>query len=202
MERDDWNRRYEGPQLLWTAEANRILVSEVGAMAPGRALDVGSGEGRNAVWLAELGWDVTAVDFSDVGLAKGRALAAARGVSVDWVLADIRTYRPTQAGYDLVIVLYVHLPSEPRRRMHAAAGRALAPGGTLLVVGHDRSNLSSGHGGPQDPNILCSPEDVVDDVAEVPGLSVVRAEPVTRSVLTDEGERTAIDAVVRLVSSS
>jgi len=171
-------------------------------MAPGRALDVGSGEGRNAVWLAELGWDVTAVDFSDVGLAKGRALAAARGVSVDWVLADIRTYRPTQAGYDLVIVLYVHLPSEPRRPNARRGGRALAPGGTLLVVGHDRSNLSSGHGGPQDPNILCSPEDVVDDVAEVPGLSVVRAEPVTRSVLTDEGERTAIDAVVRLVSSS
>ena len=91
MDREDWNRRYEGEGLIWTAEPNRMLVTEVGRMVPGRVLDLGCGEGRNAVWLARQGWSVTAVDFSDVGLDKGRRLADAHAVTVEWVLADVRT---------------------------------------------------------------------------------------------------------------
>lgn len=199
MERENWNRRYEGSELLWTARPNQFLVSEVEATAPGRALDVGSGEGRNAVWLAERGWEVTAVEFSDVAVAKAQHLAAARGIKVDWVLADLRTYQPQPHGYDLVIVLYLHLPPEDRRSVHDAAAQGLSIGGTLLVIGHDRINLSQGHGGPQDPDILFTAEDVIDDVAGVSDVSVVRAEKVTRSVPTDAGERTAIDALVQAV---
>lgn len=202
MEREDWNRRYEGSELLWTARPNQFLVSEVEATAPGRALDVGSGEGRNAVWLAERVWEVTAVEFSDVAVAKAQHLAAARGVQVDWVQADLRTYQPQPHGYDLVIVLYLHLPPEDRRRVHAAGAHSLAPGGTLLVIGHDRTNLIQGHGGPQDPAILFSCQDVFDDVDGVRDVSVVQAEKVTRSVPTDAGEQTAIDALVRAVRSS
>ena len=94
MDAEGWDRRYEGSDLLWTAEPNRFLVAEVAGLEPGRALDVGTGEGRNAVWLAEQGWRVTGVDFSAVGLEKARHLATARGVEVEWVLADLSHYQP------------------------------------------------------------------------------------------------------------
>ena len=194
MEADEWNRRYEGPDLIWTAQANRTLMAETGSLEPGRALDLGCGEGRNAVWLASRGWAVTGVDFSDVGLEKARRLAEAQAVVVEWHLADLRFYEPAPSAYDLVVVLYLHLPADGRRAVHAAAASALRAGGTMLVLGHDSSNLSEGHGGPQDPSLLFTPDDVVD---ELPGLTVVKAERVVRTVSTEEGERTAIDALVR-----
>ena len=196
VDSEDWNQRYEGGELLWTAQPNRFLVEEVADMAPGRALDVGCGEGRNAVWLAKQGWSVTGVDFSDVGLDKARRLAESEEVSVEWVLADLRTYQPETDAYDLVVVLYLHLPAPERRTVHAAAVRSLRPGGSLVVVGHDLTNLSDGYGGPQDPAILFTPDDVVEDL---PTLSILKATRVTRTVSTDAGERTAVDALVRAV---
>ena len=89
MDCRSWDARYETVGLVWTAEPNRLLVAEVTGLPAGRALDLGAGEGRNAVWLAEQGWQVTAVDYSRVGIDKGRALAAQRGVEVDWVVADV-----------------------------------------------------------------------------------------------------------------
>lgn len=198
MEPEDWNQRYEQSELVWGAAANRVLVSEVGTRVPGRALDLGCGEGRNAVWLASQGWTVTGVDFSEVGLEKARRLAEALGVPVEWELADLRTSTPAAGTYDLVLVLYLHLPADERRSVHAAAAAALRAGGAILVVGHDESNLADGYGGPQDPSILFTPEDVVDDLA---GLSVVKAERVVRPVSTDNGERSAIDALVLAMRS-
>jgi SAM-dependent methyltransferase len=196
MESEDWDHRYEASDLLWTATPNRFLVAEVEGLEPGAALDVGCGEGRNAVWLAEQGWRVTGVDFSDVGLDKARRLAAARGVDVEWVLADVRSYQPAEAAYDLAVVLYLHLPASERRAVHTAVARSLRPDGVLLVVGHDVANLSDGYGGPQDASILFTPDDVVGDLA---GLSIEGAERVQRVVSTDDGERRAIDALVRAV---
>ncbi len=190
---EDWDRRYEGADLLWTAEANRFLVAEVGSMPPGRALDLGCGEGRNAVWLAERGWRVTAVDFSGVGLAKGRRLADARCVTVEWVLADLLAYEPPPEAFDLVVVLYLHLLPPDRRLVHRRAVGGLAAGGTILVVGYDSRNLTDGWGGPQDPTILFTPADVVDDLE---GLAVERAETVRRPVDTNDGERVALDALI------
>jgi len=194
VDAEDWNQRYEGAELLWTAQPNRTLVAEIANMVPGRALDVGCGEGRNAVWLAKQGWSVTGVDFSNVGLDKARRLADAEQASVEWVLADLRTYRPPTDAYDLVVVLYLHLPAPERQTVHAAAARSLRPGGSLLVVGHDLTNLSDGHGGPQDPSILFTPDDVVEDL---PTLSILKAARVTRTVSTDAGERSAVDTLVR-----
>ena len=112
---------------------------------------------------------------------------------VEWHLADLRFYEPAPSAYDLVVVLYLHLPADGRRTVHAAAASALRPGGTMLVLGHDSSNLTEGHGGPQDPSLLFTPDDVVD---ELPGLTIVKAERVVRTVSTEAGERTAIDALV------
>ena len=196
MDRDDWNRRYETTELLWTAEPNQFLVAEVSALTPGSALDLAAGEGRNAVWLARRGWWVTAVDFSDVALAKAEQLASAAQVDVTAVCADVTDYAAPPGAFDLVVVLYLHLPAAQRRPVHRRAARALVPAGTLLVVGHDTANLTQGYGGPQDPEVLFSPDDVVADLAGT-GLMVEKAVSLSRKVTTPGGERVAIDALVR-----
>lgn len=89
MDREDWNRRYAGRELVWTSTPNRFLVAETAGLAPGRLLDLACGEGRNAVWFAERGWRATGVDFSEVALEKARALAAERGVEAEWRQADL-----------------------------------------------------------------------------------------------------------------
>lgn len=192
--REDWNERYARTELLWTAEPNRLIAAEAGGLAPGRALDLACGEGRNAVWLAERGWEVTGVDFSDVAIEKARALAAQRGVEVAWHLADVLRYAPVARGFELVVVCYLQLPASELERALQHAVVALAPGGTLLVLGHDTTNLTEGHGGPQDPAVLFTPEQVV---GALEGLEVERAERVVRVVSLDDGEATAIDAFVR-----
>jgi SAM-dependent methyltransferase len=197
MDREAWNQRYADAELVWSADANRFLVQEVADLPPGRALDLGAGEGRNAIWLAERGWRVTAVDFSGIGLQKARRLAEARGVEVNWIEADLRSYPPARGAFDLVVLVYIHLPGEERRSVVRRAADAVAAGGTLLVIGHDRSNIKEGYGGPQDPAILFSPDDITDDLAGIEELRVVRADRVMRPGMTDDGERAAIDALVR-----
>jgi len=193
---DEWNRRYAGAELVWTARPNRFLVAEVAGLQPGRVLDLACGEGRNAVWLAEQGWAATGVDFSDVALDKARALAGARGVSVEWVHADLLDYRPAAAAYDLVLLFYLQLPAHERRRVLRAAADGVAAGGTLLLVAHDSRNLEHGHGGPSDPGVLYTPEDVAADL-DGSGLELERAELARRTVETGDGERVALDALVR-----
>ncbi|MGZ4319724.1 MAG: class I SAM-dependent methyltransferase [Gaiellaceae bacterium] len=194
MEREDWNRRYAGRELVWTAEPNRFLVAEVAELRPGRALDLACGEGRNAVWLAAQGWQVTAVDFSDVALEKARLLAGERGVDAHWLTADLLDYRPAPRAFELVIVFYLQMPEAERRAVVRAAAEAVAPGGTFLLVAHDSANLEHGYGGPTEPAVLYTARDVV---ADLDGLRVERAERVERSVQTPDGERIALDALVR-----
>ena len=192
--REDWNARYAHKELLWTAEPNRLFAAEVSELEPGRALDIACGEGRNAVWLAERGWAVTAVDFSDVALRKGARFAESRGVDVDWVVADALEYEPEPTAFGLVAVLYLQLPHEELVAALRRASGAVAPGGTLIVLGHDTTNLVDGYGGPKDVSVLFAPDDVT---AALEGLVVERAEKVERTVVLDEGEATAIDALVR-----
>ena len=198
MDSHGWDARYSDRGLLWSAEPNRFLVEEVAGLAPGRALDVACGEGRNAVWLAGQGWRATGVDFSPVGLAKARRLAEERGVEVEWIEADVAEWAPPGGSFDLVVILYLHLPGPVRRRVYSAMAAGVAPGGTMLVVGHDRDNLTAGYGGPQDPVVLFGVDDVAADLA---GLEIVRAEQVRRPVEADDGPRTAIDTLVRATRS-
>ena len=199
MDSNAWDERYAGDDLVWSAVPNRFLVAEVETLPPGQALDLACGEGRNAVWLAERGWDVTGVDFSSVGLDKARRLAEARGVSVQWEVADVTEYAPARESFDLAIVMYLHLPEASRRGAFRHAAAAVAKGGTLLVVGHDITNRSEGWGGPSDAAVLYGPEDVI---ADLDGLETVKAERVRRPVPTDDGEKIAIDVLVRATRPS
>ncbi len=192
---DDWDARYAGAELVWSASPNPFVASEVERLArtPGRALDLAAGEGRNAVWLAEGGWEVTATDFSPVGLAKARELASARGVDLTLIEADATEPVPAPTAFDLVVVAYLQLPAESLARALGHAAAALAPGGTLIAVGHDADNLTHGHGGPPDPALLWTVEHVTGALG---GLTVERAEQVVREVATDDGPREAIDTLV------
>jgi SAM-dependent methyltransferase len=190
-----WDERYADRDLVWSATPNRTVEAQVEGLPPRRALDLAAGEGRNAIWLAEQGWQVTALDFSPVGADKGRQLAAARGVDVDWVVADATTWDPPEAGFELVVVAYLQLPEDARRAAHQRAARAVAPGGRFLLVAHDRDNLTEGYGGPPDDRVLMTAADVVDDLCGS-GLETVTAERIERHIETDDGPRTALDCLV------
>ena len=192
MDSQEWDQRYAGTELVWTAQPNRFVVEELQALPPGRALDLGAGEGRNAVWLADRGWQVTAVDFSATGLDKGRRLAGARGLAIDWVHADLRDYQPGEGSFQLVLIAYLQLREAELDGVLRRAAAALAPAGVLLVVGHDVTNLTEGVGGPPDPAVLYTPESITRALG---GLTVVRAERVRRPV----GAGQAVDTLVRAV---
>lgn len=197
MDSNHWNDRYATADYVWKAEPNIFLAREAATLPVGRALDLACGEGRNAVWLAQQGWVTTGVDFSDVGLDKGRRMADERGVEVSWICADATSWTPPAEGFDLVALCYLQLPADQRRQAIGVAGRALAPGGTVLVIAHDTANLTSGTGGPSDPAVLYRPEDVLADL-QTAGIDVTveRAETVERTV--PGAERPALDCLVRV----
>jgi SAM-dependent methyltransferase len=189
VEREGWNRRWEQRDHHCADDPVDVLEHELAGLPPGRALDLGCGAGRSGVWLAEHGWQVTGVDFSDVALG----LARQRRPDVDWVLADLRDYEPERAAFDLVLVLFVHFPPEERRALLGRAAAALAPGGTALVVGHDVTNLGTGAPGPSSPEVLYTPDEVA---RELEGLEAVKAESVTRRVDIDGDTAKAVDTLV------
>jgi SAM-dependent methyltransferase len=192
MDSEEWDRRYADHELVWSAGPNQFVESFALTLKPGSALDLGAGEGRNAIWLAERGWDVTAVDFSKVGLAKAEEVASRRNVKVHWAVADLTRFEPG-AVFDLVLLAYIQLPHDQLKSVLSMASDALAPNGRLFVIGHDTSNLEKGFGGPPDPERLFTPADIV---RMLKALHVERAETVTREVATPEGPRTALDALV------
>ena len=196
MDADAWDVRYRESGLVWSPGPNQFVEAELADVPPGRALDLGAGEGRNAIWLAEQGWQVTAVDFSQAGLDKGRSRAG--DLSVDWVCADATAW-PGDGSYDLSVLAYLQLPGEERRAAVRGAFASLRLGGTLLLVAHDSTNLTEGVGGPQDPEVLMTAEEVLGDL-DGERFEVERAERVTREVVQPDGStRTAYDALVRVV---
>jgi SAM-dependent methyltransferase len=194
VDAEEWDARYRTSELIWTAEPNRFVVAVLADVPPGVGLDLACGEGRNAVWLAEQGWTMTAADFSGEALAKAAALSGARGVEVTLVQADAVTWSPP-SGQDLVLLAYLHLPAADRAAALGHAVGACRPGGQVVVVGHARANLEGGYGGPQDPAVLLEPEEVAADLRAA-GAEVLRAEHVERPVSTEDGERTAIDTLL------
>jgi len=210
MDARAWDERYAASELVWSATPNRFVEAELAGLAPGRALDVAAGEGRNALWLADRGWQVTALDFSLAGLDKGRALQArherGRDLHVDWVHADALTWEAGPVPYDLVLLAYLQLVADQRRTAVRRAFETLREGGTFFVVAHDSTNLTEGTGGPTDPAVLFTAEEILADL-DGERFEVERAERVTRPVPTaDDGHthpgeaaRPAYDALVRVV---
>jgi SAM-dependent methyltransferase len=142
-----------------------MLVAQTATLTPGRALEIGCGAGANAVWLAERGWKVTAIDFAKAAIEQGRRLAGDRGVDVDFLVADAASYEPDRE-YDLVTSFYIQLPSAERAAMLATAASALAPSGTLLFVSHDRSSPPPDWT-EEDLDTLTTPDEIASELSEL-----------------------------------
>lgn len=195
MDRESWNERYSEADLVWGAEPNCFVAQVLGAReARGRALDLGCGEGRNAIWLAKRGWAVVGVDYSEVAIERARKLAAGGGAQVDWVCEDITAYAADPHAFHLVLVSYLHVGRAERRRVLARIVEALAPGGELFLIGHALRNLAEGVGGPQDPSVLWDPRELEAELRAA-GLRVERCEETTRAVESEAGTLHAIDVL-------
>ncbi|WP_235738630.1 class I SAM-dependent methyltransferase [Nocardioides alcanivorans] len=194
MDAAGWNARYAASELVWSATPNQYVEARLASLPPGRAVDLGAGEGRNALWLAGLGWQASAVDFSDAGLAKGAAIAERLGVEIDWVCADVLSWAPVEP-VDLTLVAYLQFPLAERRRLVANACAMTAPGGTLFWISHDSHNLPHGVGGPQDPSLLTTADELATLLDE--GWDVIEASRVERQVTAADATReTAYDTLL------
>ncbi|OZF54630.1 SAM-dependent methyltransferase [Rhodococcus sp. 14-2470-1b] len=169
MDAEDWDRKYERRELVFGEPPNQTLVEIATSLPRGRALDLACGAGRNSIWLATRGWEVTGVDFSSEALTRAHRVASASPASVrnrlTWVHADVTTVLP-EPGYDLVLVLYLHLPHEQRRKAISTALDALKPDGILMILGHHSNNIADGVGGPQEVELLYTPEELAIDVGD------------------------------------
>lgn len=197
--RQMWNDRYAKKNLVWSAGPNELFATEIRNLKPGKAVDVACGEGRNAIWLAEQEWNVMAIDFSDVAIAKGRRIAAKRDVNVNWITEDVSTWKLPKYEFDLVAVLYLHTTIRERELWLKNVIDSVKPSGTFIYIAHDSDNIENGVGGPQDPALLPTMAEITNALK---GFDVEIAEVIERPVSRDPGhgkelEGIALDSFVR-----
>jgi SAM-dependent methyltransferase len=183
---------YAEQDTVWSGEPNAQLVAEVTSLTPGTALDVGCGEGADAVWLAQHGWDVTAIDISDIALDRARARADSAGVDVSFEHADLVAAPPAPGAYDLVSAQFFHLPDPPRAQAYRGLGAAVRPGGHLMVVGH----YPSEHIGHDHPERLFTTGEIVELFAD--GWQVMTSEVRERTAMHHGELSNLVDGVVLL----
>jgi thioredoxin reductase/SAM-dependent methyltransferase len=199
VQEHDWEEQYRSHPMLWSGRPNPQLVAETADLGPGSALDVGCGEGADAIWLADRGWQVTGVDLSTTALGRAAEHAAAAGDGVvsrvRWQQADVTRWIP-EASYDLVSSHFLHLNGDQRRELLGRLASAVAPGGTLLVVGHHPRDLETGARRPHAPDMFFTAEEVAASL-DPQRWDVVVAETRPRPAHAHEGEvTTAYDAVL------
>ena len=191
----DWDERYLEPGFVYGTDPNEFLVSVVHRIPHGKILSLAEGEGRNAVYLASLGYQVTGVDGSEVGLRKAVELARERGVSITTIHADLGEFEIEPEQWDGVIACYCHLPSDIRIPLHRAAVRGLKPGGIFVLEAFSKEQLAYNTGGPQSLDMLMSLDELTQELA---GLEFVHAVRIERGVR--EGSRhTGLASVVQVM---
>ena len=189
MDANEWDDRYQAADRLWSASPNLFVADRLASTSPGVGLDLASGEGRNSIWLADKGWSMTAVDFSEVAVERGRRMSS----EVEFVVADVLSWEPDRS-FDLVLLAYLQLVESDLLLVVERSITWLVPGGEIFFIGHDRSNIEKGYGGPQAPEILW---DVGTIVSWLDDLEVVEAQVVRRPVEVDGEILLARDTLVR-----
>ena len=196
-----WDARYSSAHSLWSGNPNRQLVAEAAGLAPGTALDAGAGEGADAIWLAERGWQVTAVDVSGVALGRAAEHAAKAGdevaARIRWQREDLREWIPPERAYDLVTSQYLHLPGTLRSTLLARLAAAVRDGGTLLIVGHHPMDLETTLQRPNHPELMFTGDDLVSEMGG-DGWEIVTNVAAEREATDPDGRPvTAHDTVFR-----
>ncbi len=195
-----WDDRYSG-QPIWSGNPNPLLVRYASELAPGTALDIGSGEGADVIWLAAQGWNVTGADISPVALHRAAELAAQAGPAVaahiTWQQADLLSWQPPEGQFGLVSAQFIHLPRPERESLHRSLAAAVRPGGTLLVVSHHPSDLDTGHR-PQLPGMFATGEEMAT-VLDPAAWGIDTSQPGREATFPDGETYTIHDAVLRAV---
>lgn len=194
-----WDEFYQSHDALWSGNANPQLVKEVSALPPRNALDAGCGEGGDAIWLAQRGWQVTGMDFAETALRRAADNATKADPElakrITWAQADLTTWQPTRR-FDLVTSHFMHLPTKLREPLFAALAAAVAPGGTLLIVGHHPSDMQAAIGRPDLPDWYFTAEDIADTL-DPDRWNVLVAESRNRTFTRDGEEFDIADTVLR-----
>ena len=191
-----WDERYQTPEYIFGDQPCQwLIMNQHRFPQSGQALALGDGEGRNGVFLAELGFEVTSVDLSEVGLSKARDLARKRGVTIQTVQADLEHYEIEAESQDLIVSIYCHLPDAIRKLVHERAEVALKPGGLFILEAFHHSQLNYQSGGPKTTDLLYDLDALLDDFQTLQIL-----EAFDGLCYLDEGARhSGIGHIVRLV---
>jgi len=191
-----WNERYAGEEYIYGTQPNDFLASVVDRLPMGRVLCLAEGEGRNAVFLAEQGFEVVAVDSASVGLEKARHLAGRRGVHIETVVADLADYEIVPEAWDAVVAIFCHLPPPLRREVHARAVAGLRPGGAFVLEAYTPAQLQHGTGGPPVVELMMTLAALRDELA---GLRLEHAIETERDI--QEGRfHAGLGAVVQVLA--
>jgi SAM-dependent methyltransferase len=197
-----WDERYRSAPQVWSGDPNPQLVAEVAARPPGRALDVGCGEGADAIWLARRGWMVVAADISGVALERGarhaRDTDPVTSARIEWRQVDLLANPPGPGSFDLVSAQFMQLPPEPRTRLFTALAASVRAGGTLLVVGHHPSDLATGVARPPMPEVFYAPEEIVALLDDSWAVEVSDARP--RPASTPDGTEVTVHDTVLMAT--
>lgn len=189
-----WDERYSQAGLVWGRDANSFVVSQLEGLSPRRVLDLGCGQGRNALWLASQGHEVTGLDLSPIAIAQATEIAQAAGMEATFAAVDLATdWQPLPNAYDLIVLSYLQLPESARKPVHAKAVETLAPGGMIFLIAHHPDNLEQGVGGPPYPEVMFDEVALAQDFAE---LNIERNEKVLRPVDQDGEIKNAIDLIL------
>lgn len=192
-----WDERYGAEKLVYGDKPNDFLAEQVGALTNGKCLCLAEGQGRNAIWLARQGFDVTAVDQSSVGMARAAKQAEDEGVSLSVQVANLADYDLGEQRWDAIIAIFAHLPQPLRRHVHEAVVRALKPGGTFLLEAYTPRQLEmGGTGGPPNIELLMSEVDLRDELA---GLDIVIGREIDREINESEMHH-GMSAVVQILA--
>jgi len=191
----DWDERYSEPGYSYGTAPNDFLVSVIDRIPKGKILSLAEGEGRNAVYLASRGYDVTGVDGSEVGLRKAEELATERGVAITTIHADLSEFEIEPEQWDGIIACYCHLPSAIRIPLHQAAVRGLKSGGVFVLEAFSKEQLGHGTGGPQSLDMLMSLDELKQELA---GLELVHAVRMEREVREGSGH-TGLASVIQIL---
>jgi SAM-dependent methyltransferase len=193
-----WDERYRSKSRIWSGDPNPQLVAEVAELQAGRALDVGSGEGADAIWLATMGWTVIATDISSVALDRAaehaQDTAPEAAGRIEWRQADLLASRPEPDSFDLVSAQFMQMPPDVRTPLFTALAAAVRPGGMLLIVGHHPSDLESGVPRPPMPELFYPPEEIAALLSSSWKVEVAEARP--RVARMPDGEEVTVHDTV------
>lgn len=196
MDADFWNTRYARDDFVYGTEPNDFVAEVSARIPPGPVLCLAEGEGRNAVWLATHGHAVTAVDQSEVALGKAQSLAAARGVKIETVVADLAAYRIEPGAWAGIVATWAHLPPPLRRNVHAQAAAGLRPGGVVVLEAYTPAQLAFDTGGPRSVELLMTAAQLREELA---GLDFEIIHEIERDVI-EGGGHTGRGAVVQVLA--